>query len=335
MWQGSQDEDIQAAAAALQAGELVAFPTETVYGLGADGLNARACTQIFAAKGRPQDNPLILHIANEEMLAEIAEPLPEAGARLAKAFWPGPMTLILKRRPLVPDVVTAGLDTVAVRWPDHPVAQKLIEAVGRPLAAPSANKSGRPSPTLAWHVQADFGDAIAGVIDGGPTDVGLESTIVDVSVTPPTLLRPGGITREALEGVVGPVADPEQSERPKAPGMKYRHYAPNVPVIRLPNASLGTARAFLAAHEGETVGLLLDDESLNALAPFSPSVLVWNLGPKTHPELAAARLFDGLRRLEAAGCAVMLIATYDEGGMGLAVANRINKLSRPYEEGDL
>ncbi|MFM9414079.1 L-threonylcarbamoyladenylate synthase [Peptococcus simiae] len=334
MWQGAKDEDLQAAAAALRAGGLVAFPTETVYGLGADGLNAAACAQIFEAKGRPQDNPLILHIADRAMLEDIVEPLPPAGQALADRFWPGPLTLILRRRETVPDVVTAGLDTVAVRWPDHPVAQALIRATGRPLAAPSANKSGRPSPTQAWHVQADFGDELAGVIDGGQTAVGVESTIVDVTVDPPSLLRPGGITKEALEAVIGPVADPTLTNRPKAPGMKYRHYAPNVPVLRLPNAGLDTARAFLAQHAGEKVGLLLDDESLNVLAPFDPSVLVWNLGPKTHPELAAARLFDGLRRLEAAGCDIMLIASYDETGMGLAVANRINKLSQPLKEED-
>lgn len=334
MWQGAKDEDLKAAAAALRAGGLVAFPTETVYGLGADGLNAVACLQIFKAKGRPQDNPLILHIADWAMLEDIVEPLPPAGQALANRFWPGPLTLILECRETVPDVVTAGLDTVAVRWPDHPVAQALIRATGRPLAAPSANKSGRPSPTQAWHVQADFGDELAGIIDGGQTTVGVESTIVDVTVDPPTLLRPGGITKEALEAVIGPVADPARTNRPKAPGMKYRHYAPNVPVLRLPNAGLDTARAFLAQHAGEKVGLLLDDESLNALAPFDPSVLVWNLGAKTHPELAAARLFDGLRRLEAAGCDIMLIASYDETGMGLAVANRINKLSQPLKEED-
>ena len=202
-----REEDLRTAVDALRAGKLVAFPTETVYGLGADGFNEEACRAVYAAKGRPSDNPLILHIADMSALRDIAEDIPEAAVDLAEAFWPGPLTLVLKKRRNVSSVVSGGLDTVAVRMPDNDLARRLIRALGHPLAGPSANLSGHPSPTLAAHVEHDFGDHIAGVVDGGPCRVGVESTIVDLTVQPYAILRPGGIPREKIEALIGPVTE--------------------------------------------------------------------------------------------------------------------------------
>lgn len=326
MWYPDNEADMAQAAAALAAGQLVAFPTETVYGLGANGLDAAACRAIYAAKGRPADNPLILHIAEPADLSRLADPVPETARALAVTFWPGPLTLIVPRRPLVPDAVTAGLDTVAVRCPDHPVARALIRRAGLPLAAPSANSSGRPSPTAAWHVAEDLGDRIAGIVDGGPTAIGIESTIVDCTSEPPTILRPGGLAREAIEEVVGPVALAGESRgAPKAPGMKYRHYAPAVPVTLVPRQDPALRRSF---EEGRPLGLLLSDEEINALPTPPPQIYLWNLGPGDRPDLAAARLFDGLRRLEAFGVEAMLISEWPETGLGLGLMNRIRKLTR-------
>ena len=243
----ADDASIRRAAALLRAGELVAFPTETVYGLGADALNAEASARIFAAKGRPADNPLIAHIAGENGLAGLIALEPCACARaLMRAFWPGPMTLIFPKSPRVPREVTAGLDTVAVRMPSHPVARALISAAQTPIAAPSANRSGRPSPTTAAHVLEDMEGRIPLILDGGPCEVGLESTVVDVTGARPRILRPGGVTLEMLEGVVGDVDVDEgvlhqlqAGSQARSPGMKYKHYAPKgeVTIVTGPRAA--------------------------------------------------------------------------------------------------
>jgi len=231
------DKQIGEAADILRRGGLLGIPTETVYGLGANGLDREAVAHIFEAKGRPQDNPLILHIPSAHWLERYCEDIPEAAYALADRFWPGPVTMILKHKPIVPDTVTAGLDTVGMRCPAHPVCRAIIAAADVPVAAPSGNTSGRPSPTNMVDMLEDMDGKIDGIVDGGPCSVGVESTIIDLTEQPPRLLRPGGITLEQLESVLGEVAvDPAVTrlmgagEQPKAPGMKYRHYAPKAPV---------------------------------------------------------------------------------------------------------
>ena len=227
------EDQISAAADILRQGGLVGIPTETVYGLGANALDAEAVNKIFEAEGRPQDNPLIIHVPGPQWLPRYCEDVPPLAYTLARKFWPGPLTMILKRKPIVPDATTAGLDTVGVRCPDHQVTLSIIREAGVPVAAPSANTSGRPSCTTAADVMEDMEGKIDAVVDGGPCQVGVESTILDLTCTPPRLLRPGGLPLEALEEVVGPVAVDKavterlkDGEQPKAPGMKYRHYAP-------------------------------------------------------------------------------------------------------------
>ncbi len=229
----SGEEAIEQAAQLLRRGEIVAFPTETVYGLGAVVWNEEAVRKIFVAKGRPLDNPLIVHIASIQMaLPLVREPL-DRFQLLARHFWPGPLTLVVEHRGNVPSIVTAGLQTVAIRMPDHPVALALIEKVGEPLVAPSANRSGKPSPTRAEHVVEDLAGSIAAVLDAGPTQVGIESTVLVLTTEPPRIVRPGVVTKEVLETVLGVPIEEVRSDdvnRPVAPGMKYRHYAPTVPV---------------------------------------------------------------------------------------------------------
>ena len=226
-------DTINQAGEIIRQGGLVAFPTETVYGLGADALNEEAAAKIYAAKGRPSDNPLIAHIADLEMLKPLVEEIPPVAEKLMDAFWPGPMTLIFNKSNLVPKGTTGGLDTVAVRYPNHPIAQALIKAAGVSIAAPSANLSGKPSPTLGEHVIDDMDGRIDMIIDGGMVGMGLESTIIDVTVNPPMILRPGFITYEMVKEIVPDTTEdrtiftkPTKEFKPKAPGMKYRHYAP-------------------------------------------------------------------------------------------------------------
>lgn len=330
-----REEDLRMAVDALRAGKLVAFPTETVYGLGADGFNEEACRAVYAAKGRPSDNPLILHIADISALRDIAEDIPEAAVDLAEAFWPGPLTLVLKKRRNVSSVVSGGLDTVAVRMPDNDLARRLIRALGHPLAGPSANLSGHPSPTLAAHVEHDFGDHIAGVVDGGPCRVGVESTIVDLTVQPYAILRPGGIPREKIEALIGPVTEAAplgDSDAPKAPGMKYRHYAPQAPAYLL----TGDDRAEKILKRLETaprpVGMLIADETLAGLGTIPENVFVWNMGSFAHPDEAAHRLFDGLRRMDAYGVKEIYIDAWPLADLGEALMNRIGKMSQPWPE---
>ena len=315
----ADDASIRRAAALLRAGELVAFPTETVYGLGADALNAEASARIFAAKGRPADNPLIAHIAGESGLAGLIAGEPCACARaLMRAFWPGPMTLIFPKSPRVPREVTAGLDTVAVRMPSHPVARALIRAAQTPIAAPSANRSGRPSPTTAAHVLEDMEGRIPLILDGGPCEVGLESTVVDVTGARPRILRPGGVTLEMLEGVVGFVDVDEgvlhqlqAGSQARSPGMKYKHYAPKgeVTIVTGPRAAQEIARLYDAA-DGRAAILAFSQADYGARR-------VYRL------KNAPGELFAALRQLDEDGMETIYAEDVPTTGVGLAVMNRL------------
>ncbi len=323
------------AAAVIRGGGLVAFPTETVYGLGANGLDEDAVARIFVTKGRPQDNPLILHVAAPEEVRPLLKEVPAEAERLMARFWPGPLTLVLPRSPLVPDAVTGGLDTVAVRLPDHLVARAVIRAAGVPIAAPSANLSGRPSPTSAEHVLADLGGRVEMVIDGGPTVVGVESTVLDLTVDPPVILRPGGVTREQLEEFLGAVAGPETPkvgaaiEGPRSPGMKYTHYSPSAPLLLFlgpPDlvARSINERAAAEGREGRRVGLLTVNQQLGAYQG-GPADLLVSLGPKGDGRAAATNLFRCLRAFDLQGVDIILAEGVDEAGIGLAVMNRLRK----------
>lgn len=322
---------VVSAARALRRGRLVAFPTETVYGLGANGLDPDAVGRIFAAKGRPPDNPLILHVESLAAAEELVAEMPTVARRLAEAFWPGPLTMVLRRRACVPDVVSAGLPTVAVRVPAHPVALSLIRAAGVPVAAPSANKSGKPSPTTAAHVMADLDGLVDVVLDSGPTAVGLESTVIDLSLASPRLLRPGGVTFEDLTSVLGrgvlELAGEGEAERPAAPGMKYRHYAPAAPLTVVTGhpaevASIIRAEMRAAGSAGRRLAALVFSETL----PLIPAGgLVLDLGSRSRPEMAGRRLFAHLRACDQERVDGILVEGTTEEGMGRAVMNRLLK----------
>jgi L-threonylcarbamoyladenylate synthase len=303
---------IKSAADALRRGELVAFPTETVYGLGADATNGRAVAALFAAKGRPRFNPLIAHVADVAAAARLGE-LAELGHRLAAAFWPGPLTLVVARRGDCPvaDLATAGLATLALRVPAHPVAQSLLQDVDRPIAAPSANRSGQVSPTTAEHVAADLGEVIAAILDGGASGIGLESTVVDVTGEP-TILRPGGIARADIVRVIGRpvgVADGEPT-RPASPGMAARHYAPATP-LRLNASHVGVGEALLAFG-----------------TPIRHAGTVVNLSPSADLAEAAANLYAALRALDRSGAPRIAAMPIPEEGLGEAINDRLRRAAR-------
>ena len=321
------ENDIDEAAAILRDGGLLGIPTETVYGLGANGLNEEAVAHIFEAKGRPQDNPLILHIPSADHLERYCKEIPLTAYQLAKAYWPGPLTMILKRKPIVPDVVTAGLDTVGMRCPSHPLCHAILEAADVPVAAPSGNTSGRPSPTTAAHMWEDMDGKIDAIVDGGPCSVGVESTIIDLTETPARLLRPGGITLEQLEAVLGEVAvDPAVTrlmgagEKPKAPGMKYRHYAPKAPVTVVTGDPKKSAE-YIAAHAAPGDGIICFDE----FAPLFPSHYVEQLGPAGDKGEQARHIFDALRFFDHTPVKSIWAQCPDAAGIGLAISNRLNK----------
>ena len=312
------DTAIAEAAALLYAGQLVAFPTETVYGLGGDATDDRAVAAIFAAKGRPSFNPLISHVPDVERARELAVFTPLAET-LAAAFWPGPLTLVLRRRPDCPvsHLACAGLDTIALRVPAHPVARQLLEAAGRPVVAPSANPSGRVSPTSAAHVAEGLAGRLALVLDGGPCAIGLESTVVDATGERPVLLRPGGVTLEALEQVAGPVITPENvtagrdPDAPSSPGQLASHYAPALPVR-------------LNATD------VKPDEALLAFGPKLPGAAVTlNLSESGDLQEAAANLFAMLRRLDRPGLAGIAVMKLPESGLGRAINDRLRRAAAP------
>ena len=319
--------DIDQAAAILREGGLVGIPTETVYGLGANGLNPDAVRRIFQAKGRPQDNPLILHIPDGTWLERYCRNIPPAAHVLAQKFWPGPLTMVLRRRENVPNAVTAGLDTVGVRCPDHPVTLAIIRAAGVPVAAPSGNLSGRPSPTCAAHMAEDMDGRIEAIVDGGPCGVGVESTIVDLTTPIPRLLRPGGLPLERLEEVLGAVAVDRAvtaplsaGEKPRAPGMKYRHYAPQAPVTVVTGEARRTAR-YIRQHTGDHTGVICFDEYRDQF----PGCEVRTLGSSRDQGEQARRVFDALRSFDETGVDAIFAQCPGDAGLGLAVANRLKK----------
>ncbi|MGI6119742.1 MAG: L-threonylcarbamoyladenylate synthase [Desulfosporosinus sp.] len=324
-------ELIKEGAALLKAGELVAFPTETVYGLGANALDASACAKIFEAKGRPQDNPLIVHVCNRTMANLLVANWTPQAELCVQYFWPGSLTLVMPKTTRVPDVVTAGLANVAIRMPSHPVAFHLIKETGLPIAAPSANLSGKPSPTSGSHVWNDLKGKISLILDAGACQVGLESTVLDVSGEIPTILRPGGITREQLAEILGEVRvdTPSETQAPKAPGMKYRHYAPRGEMILMIGKTERLIRRMgLEIQKGhlsrKKVGVLCSLESAPLLHNWQPHLL-FVLGSKERPEEVAGNLFKGLRLCDEQGMDLILTEGVEEGGLGTAIMNRLEK----------
>lgn len=318
----------------LRRGGLVAFPTETVYGLGGDALNPESSRKIYAAKGRPSDNPLIVHIADTDALEKIAAEIPESARRLAEAFWPGPLTMILKKSDAVPRETTGGLDTVAVREPSHPTARELIRCAGGYVAAPSANTSGRPSPTQAKYVAEDLDGRIDMILDGGDVGIGLESTIVDLTVEPPQILRPGYITAEMLERVLGAVdtditvlqSQIEAGQAPKAPGMKYRHYAPRGELVIIrgePGAVVADINRRSAADRaaGERVGVIATDETRTRYR----ADVVKDAGHRGDEEEIAHNLYTILREFDDEGVTRIYSESFPAEGLGQAIMNRLLK----------
>lgn len=316
----------------IKAGGLVAFPTETVYGLGGDALNSNSSKKIYAAKGRPSDNPLIVHISSFDQLYKIVADIPDSARALAETFWPGPLTMIFKKSDAVPYETTGGLDTVAVRMPDHQVALRFIETAGGYIAAPSANLSGRPSPSLASHVIQDMNCRINMIIDGGQVGIGVESTIVDMTSDVPTILRPGYITERMLEAVLGQIdvdktiLSADTGLKPKAPGMKYRHYAPmgqmtivegdEDKVVTLINGKIAEARA-----EGKKTGVICTDETYDKV----DADVKLSLGPRADDAEKARRLYKVLRDFDDQKVEVIYSESFSDQGFGQAVMNRLLK----------
>ncbi len=325
-------EALQQAAELLRQGELVAFPTETVYGLGADALRPEASKKIYAAKGRPSDNPLIIHVAEFEALGKIVEEVPDKAKLLADKFWPGPLTMIMRKSAAVPYETTGGMETVAVRMPDHPLALALIREGGGYVAAPSANTSGRPSPTLAEHVYQDLSGKVAMILDGGAVGIGLESTIVDLSENIPMILRPGYITKEMLEEVIGEVmVDPgliaaDSNVKPKAPGMKYRHYAPKANLVIVkgePKKVIAKINSLTqeCITEGKKVGVIGTDETISR---YKASV-VKTIGSREDEDSIARHLYGILREYDEMDIDCIFSESFATPRIGHAIMNRLLK----------
>lgn len=323
---------IEEAGKVLKEGGLVAFPTETVYGLGGDALNPASSEKIYAAKGRPSDNPLIVHIAEKSDVYRIAKNISGEAEELMEAFWPGPLTLIFSKTDLVPAKTTGGLDTVAVRMPSDKIAAALIRAAGGFVAAPSANASGRPSTTTAEHVAEDLDGRIEMILDGGQAVIGLESTIVDVSDKKPVILRPGVITKAMMESVIGPldvdraVISPDSGIKPKAPGMKYRHYAPKAELTVVE----GETEAVIAAvnrlaeeaeAEGKKVGIIATDETMGRYEKG----LVRSLGARSHEDEISMHLFEVLRSFDETDVDCIYSESFEDAAIGQAIMNRLLK----------
>lgn len=325
-------EKIERAGALLRQGELAAFPTETVYGLGADALNPQASKKIYEAKGRPSDNPLIVHISRIEDLEKITRKVPENAKKLAERFWPGPLTMIFEKNELVPLETTGGLETVAVRMPDHPTALSLIQAGGGFVAAPSANTSGKPSPTRAEHVALDLAGRIPMILDGGPVGIGIESTILDVTETVPVILRPGYITKKMIQEVIGEVnmdpglASEDAQIRPKAPGMKYKHYAPRAELILVagPQEKVQGKINDLtrqAVEAGKHAGVIGTDESCGKYLYG----IVKSIGTRTDERTIARHLYGILREFDDLKVDIIYSESFSALGIGQAVMNRLLK----------
>ena len=321
------DPQVEAAARLLRVGGLVGIPTETVYGLGANALDPEAVAGIFCAKGRPQDNPLIIHVPGADWLERYCLDVPEAAYLLAEKFWPGPLTMILRRNPIVPLVTTGGLETVGVRCPAHPVTCAIIRSAGVPIAAPSGNTSGRPSPTCAAHMKEDMDGKIHALVDGGESRVGVESTIIDLTVQPPRLLRPGGLPLEALQEVLGEVEvdsavtrQVEEGVQPRAPGMKYRHYAPRAAVTVVTGSGEESARYIKEQISADT-GVICFEE----YAPMFKDCKVYSLGSETDLSQQAREVFAALRSFDETDVTRIFAQCPDDSGLGLAIANRLKK----------
>ncbi len=327
-----EEEILKAAGQIICQGGLVAFPTETVYGLGGDALNKESAKKIYEAKGRPSDNPLIVHICRIEDLKPIVKEIPQAAVKLAEKFWPGPLTMIFKKSDLVPRETTGGLETVAVRMPSHPAAAKFIQYAGGYVAAPSANLSGRPSPTKAKYVIEDMDGRIDMILDGDSSEIGLESTIVDVTGEVPMILRPGYITKEMLQEVLGKVEtdktilDGSCKEPPKAPGMRYRHYAPKGTLTIVEGEAAKTmatinALAKEARENGEKVGIIGTEETSHSYAGDS----IKSVGKRTDEASIARSLYTILREFDDEDVTVIYSESFSECGMGQAIMNRLLK----------
>ena len=327
---------IERAASLLREGRVIVFPTETVYGLGGDAMQPQALERIFAAKERPYSDPLIVHIADVEALETLVTSLPEQAKLLANSFWPGPLTLILPASPRIPSLVTAGLSTVAIRMPRHPVALALIRATGSPIAAPSANRFMHVSPTTAQHALADLDGRVPLILDGGPCEVGVESTVLDLCSPIPTILRPGGVSLELLQHIIPEVAyhgtssNKEQNDliHQTAPGQLLKHYSPTVPTFLFEGSSQAMDHAMLAEiqrrqAQGERVGVLIADEDIPTFAISGARIST--VGSVNEPEQIATQLFAGLRTLEEAGVQSILCRSFQEQGIGLAIRDRLRK----------
>lgn len=323
-------ENLKEASHLIRKGELVAFPTETVYGLGADGLNKKAVEKIFIAKGRPQDNPLILHISHLDMLKPLVMDIPKEANLLMEKFWPGPLTIIFKKSSFVPDIISGGLETVAIRMPKNEIALELIHLSNTPIAAPSANISGRPSPTDAKTCYEDLCGKIELIIDGGDTIVGLESTVIDMTGDVPTILRPGAITLEMISKLL-PNAEVDKSiitegEIPKSPGQKYKHYAPKADAFLLignKDEKLKKLDKFISENEGKKIGIMATTELLEKIN--YENIAVKNLGSISNLENFGSLIFRDLRDLDKLNVDVIICEGVEETGLGMAIMNRLKK----------
>ena len=317
----------------LRDGGLVVLPTETVYGLGGNGLNKRACKKIYEAKGRPSDNPLILHIAENSQLDPLVAEIPDVAKKCMEKFWPGPLTIIFKRSDLIPDEATGGLETVAIREPSNEIAHAILKAVDFPVAAPSANLSGRPSPTKVEHVIEDLNGRVDIIVDGGHSVVGIESTVLDVTVDPPMILRPGKITLEDLREIDENIRidnatiDAKSGEIPKSPGQKYRHYAPRAEAIcfggRLDKV-VNEIKKNIEENKDKKIAVLATDESYDEYKNLDIKLLI-NLGSRENLEEVAANLFDALRRCDDENVDIIFAEGFELRGIGLSIMNRLLK----------
>jgi len=312
------------AAEVLQRGGLVAFPTETVYGLGADAMNPAAVEKIFLSKGRPSDNPLIVHVANHETVRLFARSIPPIGLKLAENFWPGPMTLVLRSSVQVPMIVRANLPSVAIRIPNHPVALGILNAFGGGVVAPSANLSGRPSPTTAQHVLDDLDGRVELVLDAGQTRIGVESTVIDVTSQPPTILRHGGLTREAIESLIGVVGSPADVELlRRSPGTRYRHYAPHAKVVLFQRGNLDQLLLEIdGLKSGESFAAIISSSQIATTVGRAQFVL-----HVSEPEEFARDLFKVFRLIDARGIRYVFVEEFEEEGIGVAIMDRLRKAS--------
>jgi L-threonylcarbamoyladenylate synthase len=321
-----EQETIERASEILRRGGLVAFPTETVYGLGADALNTSAVEKVFQAKGRPADNPLIVHIAEADQIYALASSVSFTAEKLVRNFFPGPLTLVVRRKPIVPNIVTAGLDTVAVRMPSHQVPRALIRKLQQPIVGPSANLSGKPSPTMAQHVFDDLNGKIDMILDAGPTTIGVESTVVDTTTNPPTILRLGGLTMEQLQEVVGEIrlADSIEALR-RSPGTRHRHYAPKAKVIIIEQANTLQAQEVISALEkqGQNGAGIFHTVRLNNVSDKD-----FFLYLSANVQVYSQQMFAALRTLDTKGADVILVEAVPEGGLGRTIMDRLRRAAK-------